>query len=291
MGLDVLKSFLIKLRPLAAHVPLAGHWPLIQQLVKREVLGRYRGAALGALWSLLTPLLMLAIYTFVFGAVFKAKWTPPAGTGGATAVDAAAGSTAEFAIILFIGLIVFGIFAEVVTRAPGLVLSNISYVKKIVFPLETLVPVALGAALFHAALSLVVLFAFMLVQFGSVPPTALWLPVVLAPFVVLTLGLGWFLASLGVYMRDIAQVLPPAVNALMFLSPIFFPSSSLPPGIRNWLFLNPVALPIEQARNVLFWRRAPDLWALTVYMAVALAVAMLGYQWFQKTRKGFADVL
>jgi lipopolysaccharide transport system permease protein len=268
-------------------ISLYKHLPLIGQLVQREVLGRYRGAALGLVWSLLTPLLMLAIFTFVFGTIFKAKWTPPE----ATAVAETPASTAEFAIILFIGLIVFGIFQEVIGRAPGLILANVNYVKKIVFPLETLVPVAMGSALVNAGTSLIVLFGFIVFQTGALPLTALWLPVILAPLVALTLGIGWLLASLGVYLRDISQLLPSALNALMFLSPVFFPVTSLPPGIRTWMFLNPVALPIEQARNALFWRQQPDFAALVPYTIVAAVIATLGYQWFQKTRKGFADVL
>jgi lipopolysaccharide transport system permease protein len=269
-------------------IPLFKHLPLIGQLVQREVLGRYRGAALGLVWSLLTPLLMLAIFTFVFGTIFKAKWTPPE---TAAAVAETPASTAEFAIILFIGLIVFGIFQEVVGRAPSLILNNVNYVKKIVFPLETLVPVAMGSALVNAGTSLIVLFGFILYQTGTLPLTALWLPVILAPMVALTLGIGWLFASLGVYLRDIGQLLPSVLNALMFLSPVFFPVTSLPPGIRTWMFLNPVALPIEQARNALFWRQHPDFSALAPYTIVATFIAVLGYQWFQKTRKGFADVL
>jgi lipopolysaccharide transport system permease protein len=274
-------------------ISLAKHLPLIRQLVQREVLGRYRGAALGIVWSLLTPLLTLAIFTFVFGTIFRAKWTPPE-TVSATAnaaAETAPASTVDFAIILFIGLIVFGIFQEVVGRAPSLILANVNYVKKIVFPLETLIPVAMGSALVNAATSLIVLFGFILLQTGTLPLTALWLPVILAPLVMLTLGIGWFFAALGVYLRDIGQLLPSALNALMFLSPVFFPTTALPPGIRAWMFLNPLALPIEQARNALFWHQVPDFSALMVYTVVALVIATLGYQWFQKTRKGFADVL
>jgi lipopolysaccharide transport system permease protein len=131
----------------------------------------------------------------------------------------------------------------------------------------------------------------MLFHSGTIPLTALWLPVILLPFVALTLGVGWFLASLGVYLRDISQLLPSVMNALMFLSPVFFPSSAIPVGIRSWLFLNPVALPIEQTRNVLFWRQMPDFAALLPYTMISFMVAVLGYLWFQKTRKGFADVL
>lgn len=260
---------------------------LTRRLVERDVGGRYRGSTLGLLWSLLTPLLMLGVYTLVFGTVFKARWSTPEGTGPASAGT----SMIEFAIILFAGLIVFQLFAEVITRAPGVVLANQNYVKKIVFPLEILVPVALGSALFHAAVSLLVLLAFMLPVYGGVPWTALLLPLVLGPYCLMILGLGWFLASLGTYVRDIGQVLGTLVTALLFLSPIFFPSSALPAWIRPWLVLNPVALPVEEARNLLIFGRLPDFAALAVYGVAAVAVCGLGYLWFQITRKGFADVL
>jgi lipopolysaccharide transport system permease protein len=256
------------------------------QLARREILGRYRGSTLGLLWSLLTPLFMLAIYTFVFGTIFKARWSgTEAGAAGETQ------STAEFAIILFAGLIVFQLFAEVINRAPTLILSHATYVKKIVFPLEILPIVALGSALFHALISLAVLLGFTLFVHGSIPATALLLPFVLAPFLVMILGLAWFLASLGVYVRDISQVLGTVVTALLFLSPIFFPASALPEHIRPFIFLNPLALPAEETRDVLLWGKAPDWHALGLYAIVAVGVATLGRLWFEKTRKGFADVL
>jgi homopolymeric O-antigen transport system permease protein len=254
---------------------------LIVQLTRRSVIGRYRGSALGILWSLLTPLFMLAVYTFVFGAVFQARWA-------GQAEDA---SMAEFAVALFAGLIVFQFFAEVITGAPGIVLANQTYVKKVVFPLEILVPVSVGSALFHLCVSLAVLFAFVLPVHGSIPLTALWLPVILAPYCLVILGLGWFLASLGTYVRDIGQVLGTIVTALMFLSPIFFPLSALPGWIRPYVYLNPIALPVEQLRNAVIFGVAPDAISLTIYAIVAVVVAVLGYTFFQKTRKGFADVL
>lgn len=261
---------------------LSGLWglrSLIRQMLGRDVAGRYRGSALGVLWSLFTPLLMLAIYTWVFGTVFSARWAEQGTT------------VPEFAILLFAGLIVFSIFAEVVSRAPSLILTNVNYVKKVVFPLEILPVVALGSALFHAGVSLIVLVAFMLAFMGGVPLTALLLPLVLAPLVLFTLGVGWFLASLGVYFRDVAQMLGPAITALMFLSPIFYPASALPEWMRPWLFLNPLTLPIEHSRDVLIWGRLPDFAALSLYAVIATAVAALGFLWFERTRKGFADVL
>jgi homopolymeric O-antigen transport system permease protein len=258
---------------------------LAVHLARREVLGRYRGSALGMLWSLLTPLFMLAVYTFVFGTIFKARWTPPDGSG------ASEHSTAEFAVILFAGLVIFQLFAEVINRAPGLVLANVNYVKKIVFPLEILPLVALGSALFHLFVSLMALLTFYPFVIGAPPVTALLLPFILAPFCVLILGLAWFLASLGVYVRDISQFLGNLVTAMMFLSPIFFPATALPEWLRPYLYLNPIALPIEEGRKVLIWGHAPDWAALGVYSIVAIMIAVLGFLWFQKTRKGFADVV
>jgi lipopolysaccharide transport system permease protein len=266
---------------LAALARLGPRVSLSRSLIARDITGRYRGSALGIAWSLTTPLAMLAIYSFVFGSVLGTRWS-----GGSDQTG-----MAGFAIILFAGLIVFQLFAEVVTRAPTLVLSNVNYVKKVVFPLEILPIVALGSALFHLGVSLTVLIAFMLAVTGHIAPTAALLPVVLAPFVLLVLGLGWFLASLGVYLRDIGQFLGTVVTALMFLSPIFYPSSALPEWIRPWLVLNPLTLPIEQAREVLIWGRAPDFAALGLYGLCAIGIAAAGFCWFQATRKGFADVL
>ncbi len=254
---------------------------LVAQLVYREIVGRYRGSILGILWSLLTPLFMLTVYTFVFNAVFKTRWVAAAQSE----------NTTEFVIILFAGLIVFQLFAEVVNRAPTLVLSNVNYVKKVVFPLEILPLVALGSALFHAAVSLIVLFFFMSGLMNRIPLTALWLPIVLGPFLLLILGLAWFLASFGVFFRDITQFLGTLVTALMFLSPIFYPASALPESFRHYLFFNPLTVPIEQVREVLIWGNSPNWNDLAFYTAASLLVAALGFAWFQKTRKGFADVL
>ena len=259
------------LRPLVLALPL----------IRREIVGRYRGSALGLLWSLLIPLFMLGIYTFVFGFVFKSRWA------GATADT----SIGDYAIILFSGLIVFQLFAEVINRAPGLILANTNFVKRIVFPLEVLVPVALGTALFNLAVSLVVLLAFMLAIRHSVPVTALWLPVILLPFCLMILGLSWFLASVGVYVRDIGQVIGTIVTALMFMSPIFFPLSSLPHWLQPVLLFNPLAVPVELARDALVMGERPHFMTLAPYTAVAAVICWLGYLWFQKTRKGFADVL
>jgi lipopolysaccharide transport system permease protein len=257
------------------------HVPLIRQLIYRDVAGRYRGSVLGLLWSLLTPLFMLGLYTFVFGSIVAVRWQE-AGSPQ---------STAEFAVVLFAGLIVFQLFSEVVTRAPLLILANVTYVKKVVFPLQVLPVVAVGSALFHAGVSFAVLALIMLASSHGVPATAFLLPLVIAPFAVLTLGLCWFLASLGVYLRDIGQFIGTFMSGLMFLSPLFFPLVALPAWLRGWVMLNPISVPIEQTRRVLIWGDMPDWVGLALYLAVASAIAVSGYAWFQKTRKGFADVL
>lgn len=253
-------------------------------LIRREVAGRYRGSALGLLWSLLNPLFMLAVYTFVFGVVMKSRWTMPD-------QQSATHSTGEFAVILFCGLIVFQFFAEVISLSPSLIVGNANYVKKIVFPIQLLPVVASGAALFHAAVSLLVLLAFAYIVFGGIPATVILAPVVFAPLIVLVLGMAWILASIGVYFRDMSQIVTPLVTATMFLSPVFFQRTSLPTWLQPWLSLNPLAIPVESFRDVVLFGVQPDWAALGNYSMVAIAVAFLGYQFFQKTRRGFADVL
>jgi len=255
------------------------HRRLIWRLAKREVAARYRGSMLGATWALVTPLLMLLVYTFVFGTVFQVRWS--AGDGG----------KGEFALLLFAGLILFNVFAECVNRAPGLMLENVSYIKKVVFPLEIMPVVSLAGALFNAGISFGVLALFYGPVFGWPPPTLVLLPLAVLPLCLLTLGLSWFLASTGVFVRDIRQVTGVAVTMLMFLSPIFYPATVVPERFRVVLALNPLVSILEQSRDLLFWGRLPSWteWGLSI--AIGWGVAWLGYAWFAKTRKAFADVV
>ena len=252
---------------------------LIYNLIKRDVVGRYRGSAMGLLWSFFNPVLMLAVYTFVFSVVFKARWA-----GGS-------GSNTEFALVLFAGLLVFNLFSECLNRAPGLILSNTNYVKKVVFPLEILPFVALLSALFHTLISLGVWLIAYTLFFGIPHLTVFYLPLVLLPFCLFLMGLSWALASLGVFLRDVSQFIGLLTTALMFLSPIFYPATALPEDYRRILYLNPLTTVVEQTRDVLFWGKTPDLFMLGIYCVVTLGIAWLGFAWFQKTRKGFADVL
>ena len=253
---------------------------LIFQMTRREVLGRYQGSLIGLAWSFLNPLLMLALYTFVFSEVFKARW----GTDGDE-------SKTQFAIVLFVGMIVHGLFSEVISRAPSLIIANVNYVKKVVFPLEILPVVAMSAALFHSLISLGVLLIAILFFNGALPWTVITIPFVLFPLIILTLGLAWILASFGVFLRDVGQTIGIVITVLMFLSPVFYPITAVPAGFRSLMMANPLTFMIEQSREVLIWGHLPDWIGLATYTLAATAVVWVGYAWFQKTRKGFADVL
>jgi len=222
---------------------------------------------------------MLVIYTFVFSVVFKARWS-----GGGE-------SKTEFALVLFIGLIVFNIFSETINRAPGLIISNANYVKRVVFPLEILPFVSLLTALFHGAISLGVWLLAYLVIFGIPPGTIFYLPLILLPFILFIMGLSWILSSLGVYLRDVGQFVGILTMVLMFLSPIFYPITAVPEVFRGMLFMNPLTLVIEQVRSVLYFGVSPSYNLLAMHFVFSLAMSWLGFAWFQKTRKGFADVL
>lgn len=248
-------------------------------MIRREVAGRYRGSLIGLAWSFLNPLLMLAVYTFVFGSVFKAKW------------GVAQESTSGFALVLFSGMIVHGLMAECLTRAPTLILDNVSYVKKVVFPLEILPWVMVGSAVFHTLVSLLILITANLLMFGRLSWTLSLLPVVLLPFLLFLMGLVWFLASLGVYLRDIRQVMGVLTTMLMFLAPVFYPISALPPAVQSWVWLNPLTAVIEAVRAVILHGQTPEWLTLGIYALVSVVVFLLGFAWFQKTRRGFGDVL
>ena len=257
---------------------------VIQQLTRRAVLSRYRGTALGLVWSLLTPMLMLAIYTFVFGLVLEIRW--PVQEGG----------QAQFAAILFSGMILHSLLSDCLIQSTTLISDNPQYVKKVVFPLEALPWVTVLSALFQAAISLAVLVLYLvgLYLFGGDHVFG-WSVIFLAlPFLMLSivcLGIGWFVSAAAVYFRDISQLMGVISTVLFFMAPILYPKSALPETVQFLLYLNPITFPIEQLRNFLLWNTAPDIVGIGIYTAVALVFAYLGFVWFEKVRKGFADVL
>ena len=265
--------------PLAAVRTLTRNKGLLWELTKRDFVSRYKGSVFGLAWSLFNPLLMLAIYTFVFSVAFKARW----GTADENKVS--------FAIVLFSGLIVHALFAECLIRAPSLIVTNTNYVKKVVFPLEILPMMTMGSALGNFLVSLIVLLFFCIVSGTPLQPAGLLLPILLLPMLLTVLGMSWFLASLGVYLRDFAQVIGMLTTVALFLAPIFYPISALPPVYQSFLILNPITLPVLQLRDALLWGEPLNWLAWGISLVVSLAVFYLGFAWFQKTRRGFADVL
>ncbi|WP_244807540.1 ABC transporter permease [Caballeronia zhejiangensis] len=252
---------------------------LILQMTQREVIGRYRGSVMGLAWSFFNPVLMLVVYTFFFSVVFKARWGTLDDNKGA------------FAVVLFVGLILHSLLAECINRAPTLILANVNYVKKVIFPLEILPIVALGSALFHSAISLFVLIVAEVLLLHALPWTAILFPLILAPLIIGAMGFAWFLSAFGVYVRDIAQITGIITSVLMFLSPVFYPVSNLPQQYQSLIRLNPLTFIIEEGRNTLIFGKQPDWTSWVVCMAGSIIVCWLGFWWFQRTRKGFADVL
>lgn len=267
------------LGPFSPFLTLLRHGRLILELTRRDVSGRYRGSIGGLFWSFINPLLMLAIYSFVFGYIFRSRWP---------LVD---GGEVHFSIVLFVGLIISNLFSECLNRAPGLVVSNPNYVKKVIFPLEVLPWVTVASALFHAAISILALLLVMWLSSTPIAWTAVALPFLLMLLVPMALGLTWLLAALGVYFRDTQQVVGILTLALVFLSPIFYARESLPQEYRWLLSLNPLTFVVESARGLVLWGHWPDPAATAGYVGAALCVAWLGFVSFQATRKGFADVL
>jgi len=265
--------------PLAILNSFVHNRQLIWQMTKRDVIGRYRGSVLGLAWSFFHPLIMLVVYSFVFSVVFQARWN--------TGED----SKAEFALALFVGLIVHGLLAECMNRAPGTILGNLSYVKKVVFPLEILPWIAMGSTLFHIAVSLSVWGVFYLIVHHSLQWTIVFAPLVFMPLILLSMGISWFFSSLGVYLRDIGQITGVISTILLFMSPVFFPTSRMPEPYRSLLFVNPLTFIIEQMRDVLMWGKVPNFTGLFIASCIGAFAAWFGFVWFQKTRRGFADVM
>lgn len=250
------------------------------RLTEREVLGRYRGSLLGIGWSLANPLAMLTVYTFVFSQVFKARWGGPSESG-----------PLGYAINLFAGLIVFNLFSECATRSTGLVIANPNYVKKVVFPLEILGPVTVGSATFHAIISLIALLIVNLLVKRETNLSILWLPIVWIPLLLGSLTVTWTLSALGVFIRDIGQIVGLSLSMLLFVSPIFFPISALPTAWQQALNLNPLAAVIEQTRTVVVQGSNPSWTYLVAGITITAATSELSYRLFLKLKKGFADVL
>jgi lipopolysaccharide transport system permease protein len=275
-GESVIKFF----NPLKISSHLWKYRDLIRQLTWREIVGRYKGSFIGLGWSLIQPLLMLCVYTFVFSVIFKARWGIETDEG-----------RLGFALALFIGLITFGIFSEVVNSTPSLMVTNVNYVKKVVFPLEILPFVRLLSALINALFSLAVLLVGILYAHRFINWTVILLPLVWLPMMMFSLGFGYFLASLGVFIRDVGATIGILTTMLFFMTPIFYPISAVPGKLRIFLRINPIAIFVEDARRVALWGLMPDWPWFFSGLALSVIVLVFGFVWFIKSKKAFADVM
>ncbi|HHO9622067.1 TPA: ABC transporter permease [Escherichia coli] len=255
------------------------HRELFLSLAKRDIFSKYQGSFIGVFWSLITPVVMLAVYTFVFSVVFKARWL-----GGTD-------SKTEFALVLFSGLIVYNLFSECINRSPALIISNANFVKKVIFPLEILPPVILLSSLFNFVSGLIVWVAFYIIVFGYVNVSILFVPIAIMPLLFIILGVSFFLASLGTYLRDINQVVVLITTMMMFLSPIFYPVSSLPTDYQLIMKVNPLTFIVEQVRGLMISGVGINWSEWSGWLIFSIFLFYLGYFWFKKTRDGFADVI
>jgi lipopolysaccharide transport system permease protein len=267
--------------PLSMAADLWRHRDLIRQFTVRYFVSRHRGTYLGTWWGFLLPLLTVAVYSFVFNVIFTARW-------GTTPQE----RPAEFPIVLFCGMVVYGVFSETSARSVALIVTNTNFVKKLVFPLEILPVASLGAALLFAGLSMVLVIVANAILLRRLPGTLVFFPLTVVPLAAISLGFGWFLASLGVFVRDMENVVVVLIQqVLFFLTPIFYRIDNVPHAVQWVIMLNPLAVIVDSARRTALWGQPPDWWALTWCSVVSLTVMHLGYAWFMSTKRGFADVL
>ena len=281
MRRELLGSNTTRYRADPLYIPgsIVEHRFVIGQLAKRAILGRYRGTVLGLLWSLVTPLLLLAVYTFVFGTILQVRWVSQSG------------GNAEFAAILFSGMLVHGILAECLTQASTLIVANPQYVKKVVFPLEALPWVTVISAFFQGVISTGILLAYLFFVQGGIPWTAVLFPIPLFVLAFVCIAAGWLISATAVFLKVIAQMMGLLSTVLFFMAPILYPKTALPVEFQNLLYLNPLTYIIEQFRAVVLWGELPNWNGLALYGIASVAIAWMSLAWFQKTRKGFADVL
>ncbi len=280
------------LRPLAFLTTGFRHRDLIARLAWRRVQSRYRGSVLGAAWLVVQPAMLLAVYTLVFSLLFEAKW----GTSGAevwntSGTRALADDPLAFGLLVYSGVLLLSFFSECVNEAPRLMLDHERFIVQVRFPVEILPWVSLVSSFYLFAAGAAVTLVATVALYGPPPALALALPLVLLPVAFFTLGVCWFLSSLGVYFRDLSQLTVMATTALLFLSPVFYPVSRVPEALRGAYALNPFATLLEGSKSLLFFGHAPDWSALSIVALVSFAVAGLGHAWFMHTKRGFADVV
>jgi lipopolysaccharide transport system permease protein len=252
---------------------------LIRTMVRRDIMGRYRGSFGGGLWTVLTPLLLMLTYYFVFGVVLDAKFEQDP-------------SRAGFVLYFFAGMLPWLPFSEAAGRAPTVVWEHRNFVKKLVFPVDTLPVNLVISGLVTETVLLLLYMAGLALARGRVPMTVAWLPLFLAPQILFTLGVCWFLAALGVFVRDLGQIIGFLLTIWFFITPICYPETQkMPHAAVTILSKNPIYMLVRFYRVVFLEGHSPAIGALVKFWALALVVFFAGYAWFYKLRRSFADIV
>ena len=258
---------------------LKRRYDLVRRLTVRDIDARFRGTVLGKVWAVIAPLVMLAVYTFVFGVVLNSRWQDQTD------------DPLMFPVIYFSGLILFNFFFDSIARAPTLMREHQAFIKKIYFPVEIFAYSVVGSAIFRFVIGLAILIIFYLPIAGFPPAASVIYPFIFFGLVLFTLGFTWILTAASVFLRDIAHVIGLVVLLAMFLSPLFYPLSAVPEVAQWVLMLNPLTYPLEASRNALFFGEWPDPAGMAIYIAAGWLWASFGYFAFMRVRPVFADVL
>ena len=251
---------------------------LIFSFAKRELLGRYKGSVLGLAWAVLTPVVMIAIFTIIFAGMFGARF-------------GASDSHWDYAIYLFCGLLPWSMFQDSVQQSAHTIVSHSNLVKRVVFPLETLPAAQVLAALCNQLFATIALLVATLIIRQRFELTAFWLPVLLVPQLLFALGSAWLIASLGVFLRDITQGITLLLMAWMYLTPIIYPEAIVPERFTTFISINPFTSLVRSYRHIFLEGAAPDWSGMAYFSAFAVVIFVFGYWWFARTRKNFADVV
>lgn len=252
---------------------------IVYTLARQRLVRRFRGSILGVVWLLLAPAITLALYTLVFGVMLKSRWRVEDD------------GTAEYALMLYLGLCLFWFFSEILNEAPSLILNHATYVKKVVFPTECLLWVLVAHGLFLSALRVAIFLAACLWMQGSLPPTALALPLVWIPLSLYAAGIGWLLASVGAVLRDVGEIVALALMGLFFMSPVLYPIEMIPSSVHWLVAINPLTIPVEQARELAYFGTVPDPMEWLIQLGASLLVARLGLWLFNRSKRVFGDVV
>ena len=262
---------------------IARNIEVTKQLTTRDIGAKYKGSKLGMIWTVLNPLIMLSVYTVVFSEIFQAKWGEGLMNGET--------SRLVFALNLFCGLTVFNIFSESIGKSAILIVNNPNFVKKIRFPLHTLGTMTVLSAIYNAMNNLVIIGMTLLITKGHIYATMLLIPVIWLPLTLFCMGLTWIFSVMGVYIRDINQILSALISCMMFLSPIFYPASALPVGLQWMVQINPLARTIEQTRQVILIGGMPDVGGFIVPTMLSILWCEMCYRILEYTQRDLSDIL